>query len=158
MDTIEYILSFHEKVKLFQYGSTEYNDAIALRYEILRKPLNLQFTFEQLAAEKHNYHFGYYIDDKLIACLMLVPEAGGNIKMKQVAVANEWQRKGIGAKLVLVAEEFAVENGFNLIYCNARDSAVPFYKKSGYTIKGEMFAEVSIPHYYMEKKLNSKDK
>ncbi len=148
-----YNLTPHEKIKLIQHGSKEYEDMVALRYEILRKPLNLQFTSEQFAAEKNNYHLGYYLDCKLIACLMLVPETGHNIKMKQVAVANEWQGKGIGAKIVAFAEKYAVDSGFRYVYCHARDSAVPFYVKSGYIIKGEMFQEVNIPHYYMDKKL-----
>ncbi len=151
----EYILSSHEQVKLVKYGSKQYDEIVALRYEILRKPLNLHFTKEQIESEENNFHFGYYFDDKLIACLMLVPEADNKMKMKQVAVDETWQGKGIGAKLVAVAEKFAVENGYNLIYCHARDSAVSFYKKSGYSMKGEMFEEVNIPHFYMEKKLNA---
>lgn len=146
-----YQVSENEAILLIEYASKDYDDVIKLRYEILRKPLNLHFTAEQLAAEKDYFHLGYFKDEKLIACLMLVPEENGKMKMKQVAVENEWQGKGIGAKLVSAAEKFASEKGFSIMYCHARDTAVPFYKKLNYKRVGEMFEEVSIPHWEMEK-------
>ncbi len=150
---LEIKFSQEECVKLVQYGSKEYNAIINLRYEILRKPLNLNFTSEQLAAEKDFYHIGYYLNEELIACLMLVPEENKKMKMKQVAVKQEFQGKGIGAKLVLFAEKFAMEKGKNNMYCNARETAIPFYIKLNYKPVGAIFEEVSIPHQQLEKQL-----
>lgn len=142
-----------EKIKQVNHGSAEYDEIVALRYEILRKPLNLHFTEEQLAAEINYLHLGYYQNEKLIASLILVPEENSKIKMKQVVVATEHQGKGIGAKLIFAAEQLAVEKGFNYIYCHARDTAVPFYLKLNYKQVGDMFEEVTIPHWEMEKDL-----
>jgi predicted GNAT family N-acyltransferase len=36
---------------------------------------------------------------------------------------------------------------------HARQTAVGFYQKLGYSITGEPFEEVTIPHYIMEKAL-----
>ena len=143
----------NEHLKWIEHGSEGYEDIVALRYKILRKPLNLHFTPEQLAEEKNYFHLGYYLDNKINGCLMLCPEENGRIKMKQVAVAEEFQGKGIGAKMIKEAEEFASEKGFTLMYCHARDTAVPFYEKLGYHKEGDMFVEVTIPHYEMEKNL-----
>lgn len=142
-----------EVVRQVVFNSTAMQDLIALRYNILRKPLKLQFTQEQLAAESDFFHFGFYSGDKLTACLMLVPEENNKIKMKQVAVAEEMQGKGIGKKLVMAAENFAFTTGYKKIFCHARDTAVPFYKSLGYVIIGEGFTEVGIPHHYLEKPL-----
>ncbi|MFI5171482.1 MAG: GNAT family N-acetyltransferase [Chitinophagales bacterium] len=153
----EYIISSTEKIKLVEFGTVDYDHIVDLRYEILRRPLKLNFTSRQLAEEKNFYHLGYYYNNKLVACLMLVPENNGKMKMKQVAVANEFQGKGIGAKLVLTSENFAKEKGFGIMYCHARDKAIPFYKKLGYHSVGEMFEEVTIPHMEMEKQLTQPD-
>ncbi len=142
-----------ETIKLVNFGSTEYDEIVALRYEILRKPLNLHFTAEQLAAESEYLHLAYYQNEKLIASLILVPEQNSKMKMKQVVVASEHQGKGIGAKLIFAAEKLAVEKGYNYIYCHARDTAVPFYLKLNYKQVGDMFEEVTIPHWEMEKDL-----
>lgn len=142
-----------DSVSIIEYASKEYDEVVKLRYEILRKPLNLHFTAEQLAAEKDYFHLGYYKEGVLIACLMLVPKEYGSIQMKQVAVAQNWQGKGIGAKLVNAAEKFAREKGFSLMFCHARNTAVPFYEKLNYLKVGDMFEEVTIPHWEMEKAL-----
>jgi len=138
-------------IRIISFQSVDYDKEIALRYDVLRKPLGLQFTADQLSAEGAFLHLGYFEGDDLLACLILAPEPNGKIKMKQVAVAINKQGKGIGAQLVNGAEALAAEKGFTLMYCHARDTAVQFYLKLGYHKIGDKFEEVSIPHFEMEK-------
>lgn len=139
--------------KTVEFESPEYKETVALRELLLRKPLGLEFSNEELQLEKSMYHLGYFHDDSCIACLVLVPEKNNRIKMRQVAVATAFQSKGIGRKLVLDAEEFAVKQDFGRIYCHARETALDFYKKLNYHVSGDLFEEVGIPHYKLEKKL-----
>lgn len=140
------------------YGTAEYEQTVWLRNEILRKPLNLHFSPEQLTAEKDQIHIACFssITGQILACLILVPDNSTSVKMRQVAVAADFQQQGLGKKLVNFAENWAIEAGFTLMHCNARDTAVPFYHKLGYTTVGEPFTEVGIKHYYMEKVLRAK--
>jgi predicted GNAT family N-acyltransferase len=55
--------------------------------------------------------------------------------------------------LVYFAEQYAVNNGFQLIELHARDTAMDFYLKQNYKIEGAVFLEVGIPHYKMKKVL-----
>ncbi|HRI28633.1 MAG TPA: GNAT family N-acetyltransferase [Chitinophagales bacterium] len=141
------------------YGSEAYNQTVALRTQILRKPLNLHFTPQQLAEEVNQVHFATFshaqtTEPQILACLILVPnEQTKQVKMRQVAVADHIQKQGVGAQLVRFAENWAVQQGYTLMYCHARDTAVPFYLKLGYAVVGEGFTEVGIPHYYMERRL-----
>ncbi|MBK6878814.1 MAG: GNAT family N-acetyltransferase [Ignavibacteria bacterium] len=48
---------------------------------------------------------------------------------------------------------FSREKGFERIVMHARDSAVPFYEKLGYSKVGDMFTEVTIPHFKLFKNL-----
>ena len=50
--------------------------------------------------------------------------------------------------------KIAVENGMNSIELHARENAVPFYLSLQYTIMGNQFLEVNIPHYKMTKELD----
>ena len=75
-----------------------------------------------------------------------------------MAVADDYQGKGIGKMLIDFAEQTASDNGFNKITLHARKTAVPFYEKLGYWIIGDEFIEVDIPHYEMEKNLIQKNK
>ena len=59
------------RCKEILYGSPEYAATIKLRNEILRKPLGLRFSDEQLPAERGNHHLACYRDGRLVACLVL---------------------------------------------------------------------------------------
>lgn len=143
------LLSF----RTLHHGSADYLETVALRDDVLRRPLGLVFTPEQLGAEAGDIHLAAYLDDALAACLILVPLDNGEVKMRQVAVRQEMQSQGIGRSLVEESERVARERGFTRMTLNARLTAVPFYERLGYTAIGPEFLEVTIPHRRMEKEL-----
>lgn len=136
------------------FATPEFDDAVRLRYEVLRKPLGLEYTPEQLAAEYDNYHLAAYANNgQLLGYLNLTPLEGVAIKMRQVAVAPHAQGMGVGRKLVEASEDLARRLGYQAMVLHARETAVAFYEKLGYKVVGERFEEVTIPHFYMEKPL-----
>ncbi len=140
--------------KIVPHGSDTYWDAVSLRDEILRKPLNLEFTEEQLAAEHDQIHIVSHADQEIAACLVLQNTEPDKMKMRQVAVRESLQRQGFGRKICQYAEQYCAAQGKSLLYCHARDVAVPFYKKLGWKVVGEEFTEVNIKHYRMERSLS----
>lgn len=137
--------------KLVTYGSKEYSEMVELRYQILRKPLGLDFSEEYLSKEKSDYLCVCEEDTKTIGACILTPIDNNIIQLRQMAVALDYQSKGIGKMLIAFAEQTATDNSFNKITLHARKTAVPFYEKLGYSIVGDEFTEVDIPHYEMEK-------
>ena len=141
--------------KIVAHGSDAYKQVVELREEILRKPLGLSFSVEDLESEKDYIHVAGYLNGRLCATLMLVPK-GDEVKMQRVAIREDVQQKGIGSKMLLFAEDYAKKQGYASIYCHARDTAVPFYLKNDYNIEGDAFVEVGIVHYAMRKNLMGK--
>ncbi len=140
--------------KTVDFQSPLYHQCIALRDELLRKPLGLRFSPEDLALEIHDHHLALLNEkNELLACLVLTPYDKYSIKMRQVAVKKSIQGRGLGRQLVLYAENFSREKGFQKIFCHAREGALPFYLKLGYRIVGKAFREVGIRHFRMEKNL-----
>ena len=135
------------------YGSDEYHRTVALRDEILRKPLGLAFSTGELAAEKDSFHLVCYQDGNLAACVVLKPVSSGKIHMRQLAVGTSFQGRGIGTALVVWAESFVLRHGYHEIIMHARESASGFYGKLGYVRQGDSFIEVTIPHVLMRKVL-----
>lgn len=133
------------------HGSKVYTQSLALRYEVLRKPLGLMFNPNGFPQENKEWHLGVMCADWLVACLIMTPEPGGKAKMRQVAVHEEWQGLGVGKRLVAFAEKMCEERGVRHIHLNARETAVPFYLTMGYQVVGDRFEEVGIPHFRMEK-------
>lgn len=145
-------------IQYISFGTPEYDEALQLRNDILRKPLGLSFNPEDIATEYQSITLGYYNNDSLLlGCLMLTPIDDHIIQMRQVAVSLQHQKKGIGQALVDMSERVAFEKGFTEMMLHARLEAVPFYKKQDYAVSSDKFYEVGIEHYEMKKKLASKD-
>lgn len=137
-----------------EFGSPQYDEALQLRTLILRKPLGLEFTESQLSEEYADIHLATTDEaSSIVACLILTPKEDGLIKMRQVAVAETLQGKGLGKALVAYAEQVAKYYGFTKMVLNARENAVPFYLALDYVVEGLPFEEVGIPHSYMTKSL-----
>jgi ribosomal protein S18 acetylase RimI-like enzyme len=140
-------------LKIIDHGSKEYQQMVALRNEILRRPLGLSFSPEELEKEKNEILIGAFEEDKMLGCCMLVSEEPGTVRLRQMAVLNNLQGKGIGRALMQFAENIARDRGYKKITMHARKTAIGFYEKLGYKVKGEQFEEVTIPHFLMEKML-----
>jgi ribosomal protein S18 acetylase RimI-like enzyme len=140
-------------LKIIDHGSAEYEQMVKLRDDILRKPLGLGFTREELEREKNNLHIVAYEDERMLGCCMLLEEDPETVRLRQMAVMNDLQGKGIGKALMQFAENLARDRGYKKITMHARKNALGFYEKMGYKTRGKEFEEITIPHYVMEKEL-----
>jgi GNAT superfamily N-acetyltransferase len=140
-------------LKILDHGSPEYRQMIKLRDDILRKPLGLGFTEDELEGEKDNMLIAAFEDDDMLGCCMLVEEDPKKVRLRQMAVLNDLQGKGIGRALMNFAENLARDRGYKILSMHARKNALGFYEKMGYKVASNEFDEVTIPHYVMEKQL-----
>ena len=140
-------------LKQIDHGSKEYQQMVLLRMEILRKPLGLGFTEEELAKEKEDILIGAFEEEKILACCLLTKVDNATIKLRQMAVQNNLQGKGIGASIMSFAETVARDKGYKKLMMHARDSAIGFYEKFDFSVQGNEFIEVNVPHHVMEKRL-----
>ena len=140
-------------LKILDHGTPEYRQMVKLRDEILRKPLGLQFSESELEKEKNYILVGAFEDDEILGCCMIVEKESHKAKLRQMAVLNNLQGKGIGRALILFAENLARDHGYKIISMHARKNTVAFFEKMGYMVTSEEFIELTIPHVEMEKEL-----
>jgi N-acetylglutamate synthase-like GNAT family acetyltransferase len=140
-------------LKQIDHGSKEYQLMVNLRYEVMRKPLGLSFSPDELSKEKNDILICAFDEDELMGCCVLTDLKDGCVRLRQMAVQKNMQGKGIGESMVTFAENIARDKGFKTLTMHARDTAIGFYEKYGYKVKGELFIEINIPHHIMEKKL-----
>src|SRR5690349_17000543 len=140
-------------LKIIDHGTSEYKQMVKLRDDVLRKPLGLSFSEEELAREKDNMLIGAYDDDQILGCCMLVEENPSTVRLRQMAVLNDLQGKGIGQALMNFAENLARDRGYKVMSMHARKPVVSYFEKMGYKVTSGEFIEVTIPHYVMKKKL-----
>ena len=126
---------------------------VDLTNQILRKPLGLTFTNEELENEKNEILIAAFEEDEILGCCVLCPIENERFRLRQMAVKDDVQGKGIGASIMSFAETIAKDKGYKYMLMHARDSAIGFYEKFGYKVIGTPFVEVNLPHHIMEKEL-----
>lgn len=134
-------------------------EAFSVRHPVLRegKPLeSCHFEGDDLATTKH---FGYFNNNNLIGIISVFKKDNvffeqSQFQIRGMAVLTTHQKKGIGAALVRLAEQYIESQKGRLIWMNARIIAVEFYEKSGYQIIGNSFEIPEIgTHYVMFKNI-----
>lgn len=130
-----------------------YLDALQIRKEVFVNEQHVPMELEIDQDEAYAIHFVLYEDEKALATLRLLPISDSKIKLQRMAVIKEARRKQLGKQLILFAENFAKNQGFELVSLGAQETATPFYKKLGYHPEGEPFMDAGISHLMMTKKL-----
>lgn len=105
-------------------------------------------------------HFGIYDDEIIVGVTSIFQTSTPLLSQKQqfqlrgMAIVDSHQKRGLGDQLVQRAEQYVKENNAEVLWFNAREIAVGFYKKMGYETIGEPFAigDIGI-HYVMHKPL-----
>jgi predicted GNAT family N-acyltransferase len=127
-----------------------------LRFEILRKPWGQTEDTTKDDWEDQSLHV-LVIDDNnsSIATGRLQYNSEKEGQIRSMAVKEEYRGNGLGTEVLKYIEEKASEKNLETIVLDARDKAVDFYLKNGYTIEGPSYTlfEV-IPHFRMIKKLS----
>ncbi len=131
-----------------------------LRIEILRNgiPENYHFVGDK---HKETIHLGAFLDNKCIGIVTLIPNSHktfpnvSTYQLRGMAVDKSLQKQGIGKLLIDASFRFLKEGRkYEILWCNARIIAVEFYKKMGFSIKGNKFQIPKVgSHFLMYKVL-----
>ena len=73
-----------------------------------------------------------------------------NGQIGRMAVLAQYRRQGLGHEMLMLLLHTARENGYPRVFLHAQTSAVGFYQKHGFIIRGKEFMEADIPHQTME--------
>jgi len=135
-------------------------ETFSVRQPVLRPGKNIEtchFEGDNLETTKH---FGYFEENYLAGIASLFKSNSDlfqdkeQFQLRGMAVLSDFQKKGIGEKLVNYAESDAKNRNADLIWFNAREIAVPFYEKLGYKIIGQPFKIGDVgKHFVMFKRL-----
>ncbi len=142
-------------IKPIQPDTVDYEQELALREAVLRKPLGLRLTDADLQQDRSSLHYGLFDSGGvLLACAIASPRSATEAKIRQVAVSSERQGRGLGRQLMTAMEADLAGRGFTRLVLHARSSVSAFYLKLGFTPVGAEFLELSIPHIAMVKTLD----
>lgn len=77
-------------------------------------------------------------------------------QLRGMATAVDFQSRGLGARLVVAGLDVLAERGVEIVWANARDAALDFYRRLGFTVEGEGFIEpvTRLPHHVVVRAVN----
>jgi N-acetylglutamate synthase-like GNAT family acetyltransferase len=133
----------------------EFEAYFLLRYNVLRKPWNQAPGSERDDQEDSSIH-AMAVDEnqEVLGVARLQFNSPEEAQLRYMAVKENTQGLGIGRKLVEHMEEKARQQNRKVLVLQARENAVDFYKKCGYTIVEKSFLMWGeIQHYLMSKQL-----
>ena len=123
-----------------------------LRFRILREPWGQERGSEQDMTDAQSINRMFVQDGSVIAVCRLHFNTPDEAQIRYMAVETTVQGKGVGLTLMAHMEEIARARGAERIILEARENAVPFYKRQGYVITKESYLLFGvIQHYTMEK-------
>jgi len=124
-----------------------------LRWKLLRAPWNQPEGSEVDDIEDQCFHL-MAVDDnnEVIAVARLQFNSDDEAQVRYMAVAGAYERQGIGRELINSMEAYAGESTRRKIVLDAREPAVGFYQKLGYTLVEKSYLLFDeIQHYRMMK-------
>jgi GNAT superfamily N-acetyltransferase len=135
-----------------------YLDTFPIRSAVLRqgKPMETCFFLGDDAVD--TTHFGLYIESNIIGVASVFKISNENFDTKNqyqlrgMAIVEAYQSSGFGKLLIEEIFNFIKSNQVELLWFNARQTAVPFYEKLGCSKKGPSFEIPEIgTHFLMYK-------
>ena len=138
----------------------DHTDTYIVRHPVLREGRPIEDCIFEGDELETTLHFGLFVAKKLIAVASFMENSNPlfsekkQYQLRGMAVLKAYQSKGFGDMILKHAQNILVEKGVSIIWCNAREIAVDFYKKNNYTTEGKPFDIPRIGlHFIMKKTL-----
>ena len=135
-------------------------DVIDIRHQILRAGQPRTNCYYPEDSYKNTIHFMAKKNETIIGCSSIYKESHADFALRQswrirgMAVLEVFQGQAIGTHLLETCINHAIKMKGDVIWCNARNDAVKFYKHSGFKIIGNEFEIPDIgPHFLLAKNL-----
>lgn len=114
---------------------------------------NLPFNFIQLPEDARGTHFGLFVEKELISIVSIFQTATGMAQFRKFATTTKEQGKGFGTKLLIHVMQYAKNEGYHTLWCNARVDKTAYYKKFGMTETEETYTKQNIKFVILKKVL-----
>lgn len=126
----------------------------AIRHPMLRQGRPIEDCVFNGDKDPKTIHLGAFIENKLVGVLSAYQKSTSAFEVKEsyqirgVAVLTTAHRKGIGRALMANIEHQLKQRKIDLIWLNARITAVDFYTTLAYQQKGKAFEIEGIGTHY----------
>ena len=127
--------------------SIEAQQTHALRQKVLLPHLQVEDCWFSNDTSSGSFHLGAYVGDQLVGVASFYPEINESIlysgknpyRLRQMGILPEFQKMGVARKLLDTGIAYLQMKSCEVLWCQARKMAYPFYEKMGFQYQGEVF-------------------
>ena len=138
------------------------NDVLDLRMAVLRDGTPSRDPRYAQDDDPDAVHLAIHDGDEVVATSTWLDrpwpldESAVAVQLRGMAVAKALQGRGIGGILLTAGIERARDRGARFVWARARDAALDFYRRLGFTVEGEGFIEpvTRLPHHVVVRAVN----
>ncbi len=130
-------------------NSKEFDQYCSIRWEVLRKPLDMPKGSEKFPDEddENHYHFIAELDGRIVGTGMLVRLNESEGQLKQMAVLQDDRGQDIGSVIFKAIKNKAKSLGLKTLVADARKLALDFYLKNDFKVIDDTeYNIIGIPH------------
>jgi len=142
------------KYEYVEYGTAKYKKAVAVRIDAFFNEMDNAISLIKDGLEEESIHLVCVEKDEVIGTGRLTINENKAI-ISQMAIEEKYKRKGIGKKIITLFIEKSSALKLQCIELSARETAIPFYEKQGFTAINKKYPSVKtgIIHQKMIKNL-----
>jgi GNAT superfamily N-acetyltransferase len=134
----------------FRIATASTQDILPLRMKVLREGTPSQDPRYTEDDWEITTHLALYQHDEIVGTSSWLtknfplPHAHSNnfdTQLRGMAIDQSLQSTGLGAELLLYGIHIAQRNGAGIVWARARDNALRFYERNGFTTVGDAFTD-----------------
>ena len=127
---------------------SELDDAFRIRHIVFVEGQDVPPDREWDGLDEEAEHIIALADGIPVGCArMRFPE--GKAKLERLAILPEWQNRHIGSTIMEYMIEYSREHDVKEIYLHAQLTTMEFYRRFGFSERGEVFDDANIDHMEM---------
>ena len=124
-----------------------WEQTIPLRHSVLWPSKPPEFC--HIDGDTEGVHFGVFVNEVLI-CVASVYVQQNKARLRKFATNEHYQNQGVGSKLLEHMINYFKDSKIECFWCDARETALGFYKRFGMSKCGERFYKEDVPYFKME--------
>jgi len=127
--------------------SISWKETIPLRHQVLWP--NKPPEFCKVDGDEEGLHFGAFINNELV-CVASIYLTAEKARLRKFATDVRFQNQGVGSKMLNFILLDLKKTPATFFWCDARESAVGFYKRFKMYQCGERFYKSDVAYFKME--------
>ncbi len=123
-----------------------WQETISIRHQVLWPDKNSSFC--HVDGDETAWHAGVFMDAELVSVASVFPD-GNCARLRKFATLAQYQGQGLGSALLTHMITRVRDAGCVYFWCDARASAMEFYRKFGLQTEGDVFYKGAVSYFRM---------